>query len=79
MIDNNQFFNQFFNQQCVTPNYYNQIYDQVHQYELNQTEEVANVVKAVHDLCKAYHKLDSEHQQQAFCLAVAKMAKELGW
>lgn len=41
--------------------------------------EVADVVKTVHDLCKAYHKLDSEHQQQAFCLAMAEMAKELGW
>ena len=76
---NNLFYNQFFNQQYVTPSYYNRIQNQVDQYQQEQTEEVKKVVKAVHELCEAYQKLDNEHQWQAFYLALAEMAGELGW
>ena len=44
-----------------------------------QDKEVANVVKAVRDLCEANKKLDQEHQQKAFCMALAVMANEFGW
>ena len=73
----NQFYNQFFNQQYVTPDYYCQ--NQIVQYKQEQSKEVQNIVKAVHDLCKAYKKLDPQHQEQAFYLALAEMANELGW
>ena len=76
---NNQFNYQFYNPQYVTPAYYSQVQNQIAQYQLEQTQEVCNVVKAVHDLCEATKKLDSQHQQQAFCLALAEMAKEFGW
>ena len=76
---NNQFYNQFFSPQYVTPEYYRQVQPQIAQYQQEQNKEVYNVVKAVHDLCQAYKKLDSQHQQQAFCLALAEMAKESGW
>ena len=76
---NNQFYNQFFNQQYVTPIYYNQIQNQIAQYEHEQTQEVRKVVKAVHELCEAYQKLDNDHQYQAFCMALAEMAAMSGW
>lgn len=75
----NQFYNQFFNQQYVTPDYYCQNQNQIVQYKQEQSKEVQNIVKAVHDLCKAYKKLDPQHQEQAFYLALAEMANELGW
>ena len=75
----NQFYNQFFNPQYVTPDYYHRIQNQIAQYQQEQSKEVQNVVKAVHDLCKAYKKLDPQHQEQAFGLALAEMAIELGW
>lgn len=76
---NNQFYNQFFNQQYVTPEYYNQNLYQIAQYQQEQSKEVLNVVKAVHDLCEAYKRLDTDHQQQAFYMALAEMANEFGW
>lgn len=75
----NQFYNQFFNQQYVTPDYYCQSQNQIAQYQQEQSKEVQNVAKAVHDLCEAYKKLDSQHQQQAFYIALAEMANDLGW
>ena len=76
---NNQFYNQFFNKQYVNPDYYRQSQEQITQYQQEQSKEVQNVVKAVHDLCDAYKKLDPQHQQQAFYLALAEMARESGW
>ena len=76
---NNQFNNQFFNQQYVTPDYYYQNLKQIAQYQQEQSKEVLNVVKAVHDLCEASKKLDPQHQQQAFALALDEMAREFGW
>ena len=76
---NDQFYNHFFNPQCVNPEYYYQRQAMIIQYQQEQTKEVINVVKAVHDLCEAYKKLDPQHQQQAFDLALAVMADQLGW
>lgn len=78
-MDDNSFYNQFFNQQYVNSNYYCQNQNQIAQYQQEQSEEVQNVVKAVRDLCRAVKKLDSQHQQQAFTLALAEMATEFGW
>ncbi|HOO07447.1 MAG TPA: hypothetical protein P5092_04060 [Ruminococcus sp.] len=78
-MNSNPFYNQFFNQQYVNPDYYRQSQEQIIQYQQEQSKEVQNVVKAVHDLCDAYKKLDPQHQQQAFYLALAEMAKESGW
>ena len=76
---NNKFNAQFYNPQYVTPAYYAQVQNQITQYQIEQNQEVCNVVKAVHDLCEATKKLDPQHQQQAFYLALAEMAKESGW
>ena len=78
-MNSNPFYNQFFNQQYVNPDYYRKSQEQIIQYQQEQSKEVLNVVKAVHDLCDAYKKLDPQHQQQAFYLALAEMAKESGW
>lgn len=76
---NNQFNNQFFNPQYVNPIYYQQIEQQIAQYQFEQTKEVINVMKAVKDLCEASKKLDPQHQQIAFEMALTVMAKEFGW
>lgn len=78
-MNSNPFYNQFFNQQYVNPDYYRQSQEQIIQYQQEQSKEVLNVVNAVHDLCDACKKLDSQYQQQAFYLALAEMAKESGW
>ncbi|WP_295093662.1 hypothetical protein [Ruminococcus sp.] len=76
---NNQFYNQFFNPQYVNPDYYRQNQEQIMHYQQEQCKEVRNVVKAVHDLCEAYKKLDPQHQQEAFCAALTEFARESGW
>ena len=48
-------------------------------YQQEQDKEVANVVKAVRDLCEANKKLDTEHQRKAFYMTLAVMAREFGW
>ena len=78
-MNGNPFYNQFINQQYVNPDYYRQSQEQIIQYQQEQSKEVQNVVKAVHDLCDAYKKFDPQHQQQAFYLALAEMARESGW
>lgn len=75
----NLFYDQFFNLQYVNSDYYHRNQEQIAQYNREQSEEVQNVVKSVRDLCKAVKILDSQHQQQAFGLALAEMARELGW
>lgn len=75
----NLFYDRFFNLQYVNSDYYHQNQEQIAQYEQKQSEEVQNVVKAVHDLCTAVKKLDPQHQQQAFGAALAQMALEFGW
>lgn len=84
---NNQFNDQLFNPQYVNPNYYFQNQQQILKYQQEQelkyqqeqNKEVANVVKAFHDLCEASKKLDPQHQQQAFYLVLAEMSREFGW
>lgn len=76
---NNQFYNQFLNPKFVSQEYYRQNMAEILRYQQEQDKEVANVVKAVRDLCEANKKLDAEHQRQAFYMALAVMASEFGW
>ena len=76
---NDVFYNQFFNPQYMNSAYYWQNQEQIVYYQQEQSKEVCNVAKAVHDLCEAYKKLDPQHQQQAFFIALAEMANEFGW
>ena len=76
---NDQFYNYLFNPQYVNPNYYRQCQDHITHYQQEQNKEVQKVVKAIQDLCEAVKKLDPQHQQQAFALALSEMAKVFGW
>ena len=51
----------------------------VEKYNQEQNTEVTNAIKAIHDLCEAIKKMDMQHQQEAFGLCLAEMAKEFGW
>lgn len=73
------FNNQMFNPQYVNQQYYNSIREEILKYNYEQNKEVANAVKAMHDLCEAVKKLDSQHQQTAFYACLAEMAKEMNW
>ena len=73
----NTFYNQMFNPQYVNIEYYRQI-EQL-QYNTKQNEEIANAVKAIHDLCEAVKQLDCHHQEIAFYACLAEIAKELKW
>jgi hypothetical protein len=73
------FQNQMFNPQYVNPQYYYTVKDEITSDNDEQCQEVANAVKAIHDLCEAVKKLDSQHQQTAFYACLAEMAKEFGW
>lgn len=66
-----------FNPQYVNIEYYRQI--EQRQYETKQNEEIANAVKAIHDLCEAVKQLDNQHQEIAFYACLAEIAKELKW
>lgn len=73
------YYDHMFNPNYVNPTYYNQVQAQIMLYQQEQSKEVVNVVNAVHDMCEAIKKLDSQHQQEAFMLSLAEMAKEFGW
>ena len=76
----NYFYNQMFNPQYVTPDYFAMLQAQAaKQYQQNQSNEVQKAVKATYDLCEAVNKLDAEHQQQAFYACLTVLAAELGW
>ena len=73
------FNNHMFNPQYVNPQYYQANAYQLQQYNYEQNKEVANAVKAMHDLCEATKKLDEQHQQIAFFACVEEMAREFQW
>ena len=75
----NLFYYGFFNLQYVNSDYYHQNQEQIAQYEQKQSEEIQNVVKAVHNFCKAVIKLHPQHQRQAFGAVLAVMALEFEW
>ena len=73
------FYNQMFNQTYVTPSYYYQNQARIQQYQFEQNCEVTKAVNAVRDLCEAIKKMDDQHQEQAFYLCLAEMAKQNDW
>ncbi len=73
------FYNQMFNPNYINQTYFNQKQQEIAQYEHEQDKEVFNTVKACHDMLDAVRKLDEQHQQQAFNLCLAEIAKTMGW
>jgi len=63
------YFNQqMFNPSTVNPSNYHAVKNQIARLDMEQNKEIANAVKAVHDLCEAVKKLDEAHQHTAFLL-----------
>ena len=73
------FQEQMFNPSYVNPNYYQQNQMEIMRYQQDQTLEVVQAVKAMHDLCEAVKKMDMPHQQQTFMLCLEEMAREFNW
>lgn len=71
-------YNQMFNPEYVNPENYRQIFNQ-RQYEFEQNKEVANAIKAMHDLCEAINKLDEQHKSSAFYGCLIEIAKANQW
>ncbi|MBQ6022274.1 MAG: hypothetical protein IJL25_05040 [Clostridia bacterium] len=76
----NYFNNQMFNPQYVNPQYYQAIRNQPQQTDpVEQAKEIANAVKAIHDLCEAVKKIDAQYQQSAFNACLVQLAIEMNW
>lgn len=75
------FNDMMFNSQHENSTYYQQQLQTIQQkqYQVQQDINVADAVKALHDLCEAVKKMDLPHQQQAFMLCLEEMAKQFGW
>lgn len=73
------FTDQMFNPATVNPQYYDSIRAQIIQSNWEQEKEIANAVKAIHDLCGAIKKLDTNHQQAAFYACLQQIAIEMHW
>ncbi|MBQ3841839.1 MAG: hypothetical protein II820_04005 [Ruminiclostridium sp.] len=73
------FYDQMFNPNYNNPNYYQQIQNQIYQYQQEQDKEVYNAVKGFRDWCDAMTKLDQQHQQQAIVLCLNEIARNRGW
>lgn len=74
------YFNErMFNPQYVNPGYYNQIQEEIAQYQIQQNVEISKMVKAMRDMCESVKKMDEQHQQEAFIACLGVMAQEFGW
>lgn len=73
------FTEQMFNPTTVNPQYYDSIRAQIIQANWEQQREIANAVKAIHDLCGAIKKIDANHQQEAFYACLQQIAIEMNW
>ena len=73
------FTDQMFNPATVNPQYYDSIRAQIIQSHWEQEKEIANAVKAIHDLCDAIKKLDVNHQKEAFYACLQQIAIEMQW
>lgn len=68
-----------FNPQYVNRQFYQDNLSQIQQYNFEQDKEVANAVRAIHDLLKSIKKLDNQHQEVAFWACLAEIARENNW
>ena len=74
------FNDHMFHPQYVNPQYYQSLENQYAlQYQQQQTQEIANAIKAVHDLCEAIKRMDNQSQKIAVYGCLAEMAKEFNW
>ena len=72
----NPLYDQMFNPQYVNHDYLKQL-SQQEQYALEQRQEIAKAVKALHDYCDAVRKIAPEYQQEAFYACAAAVLEEI--
>ena len=70
------FNDMMFNPQYVNSTYYNSVRFNSSTNDNQQNKEIANAVKAVHDLCEAVKKIEPRNQQAAFDACLAELLKE---
>lgn len=72
----NPLYDQMFNPQYVNHDYLYQL-RQREQHALEQRQEIAKAVKALHDYCAAARKITPEYQQEAFYACDAAVLEEM--
>ena len=72
----NPLYDQMFNPQYVNQDYLYQL-KQREQHALEQRQEIAKAVKALHDYCAAARKITPEYQQEAFYACAAAVLEEM--
>lgn len=72
----NPLYDQMFNPQYVNHDYLYQL-RQREQHALEQRQEIAKAVKALHDYCAAARKITPEYQQEAFYACAAAVLEEM--
>ena len=72
----NPLYDQMFNPQYVNHDYLYQ-FKQQEQHALEQRQEIANAVKALHDYCAAARKITPEYRQEAFYACAAAVLEEM--
>lgn len=73
----NYFENQMFNPNYINEDNYHQM--QSEKYAIDQDEKVTKVVHSFSDMLDQVNGMDMEHQQQAFLLCLAEVARRNGW
>ena len=72
----NPLYDQMFNPQYVNQDYLYQCRQQ-EQHALEQRQEIAKAVKALHDYCAAARKITPDYQQEAFYACAAAVLEEM--
>ena len=72
----NPLYYHMFNPQYVNHDYLYQL-RQREQHALEQRQEIAKAVKALHDYCAAARKITPEYQQEAFYACAAAVLEEM--
>lgn len=73
----NVFENQMFNPNYINEDYYRRI--QIMKYNADQNERVVKALHAFEDMLKQVDGMDEKHQQLAFGMCLATIAKRCGW
>ena len=71
----NPLYSQLFNPQYTNEVYLRQL--QLQQYDAQQRQEIANIVKAIRDYFDAARKIAPEYQQMAFDACIAAVVAEM--
>ena len=76
-IKMNYFETQMFNPNYINEEYYRHL--QAQKYAADQNERVMKVVNSFRDMLDQVNAMDEQHQQQAFLMCLAEIARRNGW